>query len=95
MLYLENPPGVSAAGRRKMLDRLRELHQIEYDATLDPAIHARIAQYEMAYRMQTSVPEVTDVCGRARPYLRSLRPGCAEAGNVRRQLPAGPAPGRA
>ena len=43
-----------------MLDRLRELHQIEYDAKLDPAIEARIAQYEMAYRMQTSVPEVTD-----------------------------------
>ena len=59
VLYLENPPGVSAAGRRKMLDRLRELHQIEYDATLDPSIQARIAQYEMAYRMQTSVPEVT------------------------------------
>ncbi len=59
VLYLENPPGVSAAGRRKMLDRLRELHQLEYDASLDPAIQARIAQYEMAYRMQTSVPEVT------------------------------------
>jgi uncharacterized protein (DUF1501 family) len=44
-----------------MLDRLRELHQLEYDATLDPAIQARIAQYEMAYRMQTSVPEVTRV----------------------------------
>jgi hypothetical protein len=50
---------VSAAGRRKMLDRLRELHQLEYDRSLDPAIQARIAQYEMAYRMQTSVPEVT------------------------------------
>ena len=59
VLYLENPPGVSATGRRKMLDRLRELHQMEYDAVLDPAIQARIAQYEMAYRMQTSVPEVT------------------------------------
>jgi hypothetical protein len=59
VLYLENPPGVSASGRRKMLDRLRELHQLEYDAVLDPAIQARIAQYEMAYRMQTSVPEVT------------------------------------
>jgi uncharacterized protein (DUF1501 family) len=58
VLYLENPPGVSATGRRKMLDRLRELHQMEYDAVLDPAIQARIAQYEMAYRMQTSVPEV-------------------------------------
>ncbi|WP_165229523.1 DUF1501 domain-containing protein [Aquisphaera insulae] len=63
VLYLENPPGVSAAGRRKMLDRLRELHQAEYDAILDPAIQARIAQYEMAYRMQTSVPEVTSLAG--------------------------------
>jgi hypothetical protein len=61
VLYLENPPGVSSTGRRKMLDRLRELHQAEYDATLDPAISARIAQYEMAYRMQTSVPEVTNL----------------------------------
>ncbi len=61
VLYLENPPGVSAASRRKMLDRLRELHQIEYDKTLDPSIQARIAQYEMAYRMQTSVPEVTRI----------------------------------
>ena len=61
VLFLENPPGVSAAGRRKMLDRLRELHQEEYDRTLDPSIQARIAQYEMAYRMQTSVPEVTRV----------------------------------
>ena len=59
VLYLENPSGVSGAGRRKMLDRLRELHQIEYDSVLDPAIQARIAQYEMAYRMQTSVPDVT------------------------------------
>ncbi len=58
VLYLENPPGVSASSRRKMLDRLRDLHQMEYDATLDPSIQSRIAQYEMAYRMQTSVPEV-------------------------------------
>src|SRR6516164_990179 len=61
VLYLENPPGVTSASRRKMLDRLRELHQMEYEATLDPVINARIAQYEMAYRMQTSVPEVTNL----------------------------------
>ena len=60
VLYLDNPAGISSSGRRKMLDRLRELHQMEYEATLDPAIDARIAQYEMAYRMQTSVPEATD-----------------------------------
>jgi hypothetical protein len=59
VLYLDNPAGVSPASRRKMLDRLRELHQMEYDSLLDPAIQARIAQYEMAYQMQTSVPEVT------------------------------------
>jgi Protein of unknown function (DUF1501) len=58
VLFLENPPGVSSAGRRKMLDRLSELHQSTDDAALDPSIQARIAQYEMAFRMQTSVPEV-------------------------------------
>ena len=42
-----------------MLDRLRDLHQMEYDKILDPDDPGRIAQYEMAYRMQTSVPEVT------------------------------------
>ncbi len=61
VLYLDNPPGISAAGRRAMLNRLRALHQIEYERTLDPAVSARIAQYEMAYRMQTSVPEATDL----------------------------------
>ncbi len=61
VLFLDNPPGVSSVARRKMLDRLRELHQEEYDRSLDPSIQARIAQYEMAYRMQTSVPETTRV----------------------------------
>ncbi len=61
VLYLNNPAGISDAGRRRMLDKLAELHRLEYEKTLDPAVNARIAQYEMAYRMQTSVPEVTDV----------------------------------
>jgi hypothetical protein len=61
VLYLENPPGTTAVGRRKMLDRLGELHRKEYEASLDPAVAARIAQYEMAYRMQTSVPEAAGV----------------------------------
>ncbi len=60
VLYLRNPDGVSAGSRRKMLDRLEELHRIESDAEGDPEIDARVAQYEMAYRMQTSVPEVMD-----------------------------------
>jgi hypothetical protein len=63
VLYLDNPPGVSGASRRKMLDRLAELHAVQYEDLGDPEINARVAQYEMAFRMQTSVPEVMDVAG--------------------------------
>jgi uncharacterized protein (DUF1501 family) len=61
VLYLNNPSGVDAAGRRDLLDGLRELHEIEAEATRDPEVTARIAQYEMAFRMQSSVPEVNNV----------------------------------
>lgn len=61
VLYLNNPAGIDAAGRRNMLDRLNELHQIQLEATGDPEIEARIAQYEMSYRMQASVPDVLDL----------------------------------
>jgi uncharacterized protein (DUF1501 family) len=61
VLYLDNPDGVSRQARRKMLDRLAELHAVQQEQTGDPEIHTRIAQYEMAYRMQTSVPEVMDL----------------------------------
>ncbi|MBT8043848.1 MAG: DUF1501 domain-containing protein [Verrucomicrobiae bacterium] len=61
VLYLTNPDGVSPVSRRKMLDKLARLNQLQYGRELDPEIESRIAQYEMAYRMQTSVPEVTDM----------------------------------
>lgn len=60
VLYLNNPPGVDQAGRRNMLDRLKDLHELELTATGDGELNTRIAQYEMAFRMQSSVPEVTD-----------------------------------
>ncbi len=63
VLFLNNPDGVTGPARRKLLDRLNELHRLEYDRTLDPDLNERIAQYEMAYRMQTSVPEVTGIEG--------------------------------
>src|SRR6187402_2521929 len=63
VLYLDNPKGVSPAGRRKMLDRLAELHALQFEDLGDPEINARVAQYEMAYRMQSSVPEVMDLAG--------------------------------
>ncbi len=61
VLYLSNPPGLSDAGRRRFLDDLSKLNQIELQEFGDPEISTRIAQYEMAYRMQTSVPELTDL----------------------------------
>src|SRR6187549_818912 len=61
VLYLKNPSGITPQSRRKMLDRLAELHDIQFNDLGDPEINARVAQYEMAYRMQTSVPEVMDI----------------------------------
>ncbi len=60
VLYLNNPDGISGAGRRLMLDRLHELHGLEKEALADDEIDARVAQYEMAFRMQTSVPDVVN-----------------------------------
>ncbi|MDV6030525.1 MAG: DUF1501 domain-containing protein [Phycisphaera sp. RhM] len=61
VLYLSNPPGISADSRRNMLDRLNDLHQLEQDRLGDPALTTRIEQYEMAYRMQSSVPDVANL----------------------------------
>jgi hypothetical protein len=61
VLYLGNPDGIDKTTRRRMLDALREMHQEEHARILDPEIDARIAQYEMAYRMQTSVPDAMDL----------------------------------
>jgi hypothetical protein len=61
VLYLSNPAGFSQSDRRRFLDDLSKLNQLEIDKFGDPEISTRIAQYEMAYRMQTSVPELTDL----------------------------------
>jgi hypothetical protein len=61
VLYLNDPEGVSKASRRRMLDALKELHEMKYEQVLDTEINSRIAQYEMAYRMQASVPETMDI----------------------------------
>lgn len=60
VLFLSDPPGVSSSTRRDMLDALGQLNQRQYAEIGDPEINARIAQYEMAYRMQSSVPELMD-----------------------------------
>ena len=61
VLFLSNPPGVTAPRRRQMLDTLAQLNQQQFEVIGDPEINARIAQYEMAYRMQTSVPDLADI----------------------------------
>jgi hypothetical protein len=61
VLYLNNPDGMSQMTRRNMLDQLTRLNQMQLEEVGDPEITSRIAQFEMAYRMQTSVPEITDL----------------------------------
>ncbi len=60
VLYLNNPPGVGMADRKVQLELLKKMQEGQYESFKDPEIEARIAQYEMAFRMQTSVPEITD-----------------------------------
>jgi hypothetical protein len=61
VLYLSNPPGFTGDDRRRFIDDLSKLNRLELDEFGDPEISTRIAQYEMAYRMQTSVPDLTDL----------------------------------
>jgi uncharacterized protein (DUF1501 family) len=61
ILYLNSPKGVTPEGRRKMLDRLKDLHELQLERTGDPRLETRIAQYEMGFRMQASIPAVTDL----------------------------------
>jgi hypothetical protein len=90
ILYINNPPGVSSEVRRKTLDGLRALNEANYQVVGDPETHTRIEQYELAFRMQSSVPALRAAGpsdGRAR---RSLRPDLPQQlGHSRQRL--GPA----
>jgi hypothetical protein len=61
VLYLSNPPGIDPTMRRRMLDGVGQLNELAAQSFGDPEINTRIAQYEMAFRMQSSVPELTDL----------------------------------
>ena len=69
VLYLSNPPGIDGESRRNMLDATGRLNRMAEQAFGDPEINARIAQYEMAFRMQASVPELTDLTGESKSTL--------------------------
>ncbi|MBS0207853.1 MAG: DUF1501 domain-containing protein [Planctomycetes bacterium] len=80
VLYISNPPGLSDATRRRMLDDLGELNQLKLAEQGDPEIATRIAQYELAYRMQTSVPELTDVSKEPDAVFESYGPNSRKPG---------------
>jgi hypothetical protein len=83
VLFFSNPPGLSARTRRKMLDDLQALNRIQLDAIGDPEIATRIEAYEMAFRMQTSVPELMDISKEPKEVLDSYgaEPGKASFAN--------------
>jgi hypothetical protein len=80
VLYLSNPPGVDADVRRRMLDGLAALNQRRFDVQGDPEIATRISQYEMAYRMQTSVPELIDISNEPQAVLDMYGPEVKDPG---------------
>jgi hypothetical protein len=71
VLYLSNPGGITAEARRNQLDHLRQLQELQLERSKDPEVDARIAQYEMAFRMQTSVPDLMDTSGEP-DYIHDL-----------------------
>lgn len=80
VLYLKNPEGEDAKLRRGLLDDLAELNQIKFDEAGDPEIQTRISQYEMAYRMQTSVPDLTDLSDEPQHILDMYGPDVTKQG---------------
>ena len=81
VLYLSNPGGISRPIRRDQLDDLATLNHLNMERLGDPEIAARVAQYEMAYRMQASVPELTDFSDEPKHVLDLYGPQVTEKGS--------------
>jgi len=80
VLYLSNPPGLSRPNRRRFLDDLNRLNQLQLEEFGDPEIATRIEQYEMAYRMQTSVPDLTDLSAEPEHVFKLYGPDAKKPG---------------
>jgi hypothetical protein len=81
VLYLDDPPGVSKTTRRQMIDAVAKLNQMKFEAYGDPEIETRISQYEMAYRMQTSVPDLMDLSKEPEKTFEMYGPESRKAGS--------------
>ncbi|MFY0598113.1 MAG: DUF1501 domain-containing protein [Cyclobacteriaceae bacterium] len=80
ILYLNNPDGIDMKSRKKMLDHLASLNELGYQEFGDPQIQAKIKQYEMAYRMQTAVPEITDLSKEPDHIIKMYGADCLNPG---------------
>lgn len=80
VLYLKDPKGLSREERRAMLDNISELNHLSYEKFGDPEISAKIQQYEMAYRMQTTVPEILDLNKEPDSVIKMYGPDCLVPG---------------
>jgi hypothetical protein len=83
VLYLSNPPGIDSAARKSLIDGVNELNRLKYDSLADPEIQARINSFELAYRMQISVPELMDISTEPKAALDryGAQPGQASFAN--------------
>ncbi len=80
VLYLNNHESINSTDRRDMLDKLAELNEGSYEDFGDPEIKAKVQQYEMAYRMQTAVPEITDLSKEPEDIVKMYGPDCLTPG---------------
>ena len=80
ILYLQDPAGLDRVSRRKMIDQIAALNEMELNRFGDPETAAKISQYEMAYRMQTAVPEIMDTTQEPEDIIRMYGPDCLVPG---------------
>ena len=95
ILFINNPPGVPAEVRRQTLDGINSLNELTYRQVGDPETHTRIQQYELAFRMQSSVPELTDLASEPESTYQLYGESARAARNFRKHRAAGAADGRA
>jgi len=81
VLYLNNPKGIDSASRKRMLDALDQLHHLQLDQQADPQLETRISQYELAFKMQSSIPEVVDVADESKETLDLYGPDVNKPGS--------------
>ena len=81
VLYLNNPAGIDRSSRKRMLEAIDTLHKMQLEKQSDPLLETRIAQHEMAFNMQASVPEVVDMSGESKETLEMYGPDVHKPGS--------------